>query len=577
VYLQLLPRACVVPEGPLLTGDRWDRDAVVQYLLDQQRFLELLMSIMYCLGGQGPRGTECFSLLHCNEPSAERAIYVYNGYLICITRHHKSRRATNQEFIVACYLPHRAGDLLYYYLVYIRRFVEMLQRTCFTHVRANSGLLFYGDAVLGFSAIPRPWTTANLTKTFKQVTRGILNELIGVQLYRQLSIAITEKHVKQLHRPFNHHDDRSPAADIEVAFAWQSGHRPLQRGTNYGLDGAFPDTLQPALLRVYEWASTEWHRYLGHQSRPPSTPAPAKAMDRRVIPFRPSTSDGPSALVHMDQDSDNRHRGPRDPENVLAPRCTEVPTPQGYGNGEGDAVQHPTTLKRAAATAHSQPILPIKRQKLLQLHSRGDSPSVEENEALTDLSPSRFHLDSVNPSAPPLNPENAMLHRAIIAATDHFEHLIDFQVIVCKQCKYAVLLNRLDTHLGSSKHRIGPIQRRQIQQEIATWPGLLQDEADLVRLPVPVGTPPPFAALEIHLDGRKCMTCHYIACTDCGIKRDCRDKHQWINPWATGHKAGDRRRAGESVDRPWIDGIHCQRFFVSGKRQEYFEVAAPRT
>ncbi|KAF1808266.1 hypothetical protein P152DRAFT_228565 [Eremomyces bilateralis CBS 781.70] len=37
---------------------------------------------------------------------------------------------------------------------------------------------------------------------------------------------------------------------MDIAFAWQSGHRPVQRGITYGLDGAFPDTLQPVLLRV---------------------------------------------------------------------------------------------------------------------------------------------------------------------------------------------------------------------------------------------------------------------------------------------------------------------------------------
>jgi len=30
----------------------------------------------------------------------------------------------------------------------------------------------------------------------------------------------------------------------------------------YGLDSAFPDSLQPALLGVYEWASSEWHKFL---------------------------------------------------------------------------------------------------------------------------------------------------------------------------------------------------------------------------------------------------------------------------------------------------------------------------
>ena len=57
-----------------------------------------------------------------------------------------------------------------------------------------------------------------------------------IQVYRQLSISITEKHIKQISQPFNCYDDKSVKADVEVAFAWQSGHRPLQRGTAYGID-----------------------------------------------------------------------------------------------------------------------------------------------------------------------------------------------------------------------------------------------------------------------------------------------------------------------------------------------------
>jgi hypothetical protein len=92
-----------------------------------------------------------------------------------------------------------------------------------------------------------------LTKALQEMTKKHFDEPIGVHLYRQLSIAITEKHVKRISKPFNLYDDRNPAADLEVVFSWQSGHCPLQRGITYGLDGAFPDSLQPALLRVYEW------------------------------------------------------------------------------------------------------------------------------------------------------------------------------------------------------------------------------------------------------------------------------------------------------------------------------------
>jgi hypothetical protein len=90
---------------------------------------------------------------------------------------------------------------------------------------------------------------------------------VNSQLFRQLSIGITEKHVREIHKPFNRYDDKGFDADLNVAFAWQSGHRPLQRRTTYGLDGAFPTRLQPALLRAYEWASTRWHEFLQLPSR----------------------------------------------------------------------------------------------------------------------------------------------------------------------------------------------------------------------------------------------------------------------------------------------------------------------
>jgi hypothetical protein len=70
----------------------------------------------------------------------------------------------------------------------------------------------------------------------------------------------------QISRPFHLNDDRSAQADTEVTSAWQSGRRPNQRGTSYAIDSAFPDSLQPALLRVYRWALDQWHQSIGLES-----------------------------------------------------------------------------------------------------------------------------------------------------------------------------------------------------------------------------------------------------------------------------------------------------------------------
>jgi len=155
---------------------------------------------------------------------------------------------------------------------------------------------------------------------------------------------------------------------------------------------------------------------------------------------------------------------------------------------------------------------------------------------------------------------------------EYFIHLRDYNVIVCRKCRYAVLPSRLDTHLASPKHRVEARRRAEIGQEVGTWTGLLRNEADLERFHVPRDSPPAFEALETHQNGRRCRTCPYIACTNQGIQQHCRDQHQWVNPWRSGVKSADRRRAGQSLERPWVEDVVCQRFFVTGPRQEYFEV-----
>lgn len=123
------------------------------------------------------------------------------------------------------------------------------------------------------------WKMQVLTKALVDHLRSTLGISIGVELYPQLSIAVTERHVKQISKPFNWFDDKTTSADIEVVFAWQSGHRPLQRGMIYGLDSASPDSQQPALLRVYRWASSEWHKFLRMDNAKPRHQHPRLSLD----------------------------------------------------------------------------------------------------------------------------------------------------------------------------------------------------------------------------------------------------------------------------------------------------------
>jgi hypothetical protein len=255
-YLDLSTKACLHPVYGLMSSDVWKIDAVHRYLREETSLLRNIMLMMYLRGGQAPRTTEFLSIECYNGPSTSRGIYVHSGSIVYVTRHSKARRMTNQEFQVARYLPKEDSNLVATYLTLIRPFADMLNRVCFGYDKERRLMFASPDKV------DKHWQSDILTGALKNLTQELSPQPFGVQIYRQLSIAATERHVKEISRPFDLNDDKSTAADIEVVFAWQSGHRPTQRGTSYGIDAAYPDSLQPALLRVYRWVSSRWHDFL---------------------------------------------------------------------------------------------------------------------------------------------------------------------------------------------------------------------------------------------------------------------------------------------------------------------------
>jgi hypothetical protein len=82
---------------------------------------------------------------------------------------------------------------MYRYLVYIRPVAYTILRKCFHHESANT-LLFAPISRFSKGSL---WSTKTFSEELKRLSRtvpGIPCD-IGVQLYRQLSIAITEKYL----------------------------------------------------------------------------------------------------------------------------------------------------------------------------------------------------------------------------------------------------------------------------------------------------------------------------------------------------------------------------------------------
>jgi hypothetical protein len=532
LYLTVFMRACTAPVDGLLQtrhGDgqgSWDVDAAQAYLHGHDTFLKNLMVLEQLDSGQAARVSELLTLEQTNTRSRLRGIGIFGGQMFSITRHNKARLTTNREFQVARFFSPQVAALMYRYLVYIRPTAYAILRQCFRHEP---------DRTLIFTPISRStgWTTKVFTEELKRLSRDALGtEMeIGVRLYRQLSIAITERHVRGALPTFNRFDDVTEAADPDVAFAWQSGHRPMQRHLIYGLDGAFPDKLQPSLLRLYARCSEKWHSFL------------------MIGPEAPPTND--IASVRSDTDT-------------ILPR-------QNLGQG--------TNAKKRKRISISSP--QTTSQTSLKRPRRGLSNTVSTEAPL--LSPSSSQVPCtlpddgrvINPSRPqPLavsRDGNSRLDsgKGKFQTYGTFVHLTEFNILVCSTCQYAVFADQVASHLLHKRHirNFTPRERKDLVSIIDEIPGLFRSQDCLLNFKWPRSDsqPIPFIKPPKH-DSLGCHICAYIANTERGMIEHYRKTHQWVN---------NRKRGGyqdKLLERPWRKHVSCQYFFHNSKGFRWFEV-----
>lgn len=513
-YLDLSRRACLAAVDGLMTDNSWDMDAVQRYLALHDEMLQLLMLLIHLTAGQAARGTEMLSVEYRNGPSTLRGICVYTGKIIVITRHHKCRRVTNNEFQVARFLPCQVARFFYQYLVYIRPFSCMIRRVCLG-INVDPSLLFFS-----VTAPKEPWKTQVLSKALRRFTNSRLGYGIGVRLYRQLSIAITDKHIQHISKPFDRHQDKGHIASVSAVFAWQSGHRPWERGTTYGLDGAFPDSLQPTLLRLYEWASGEWQKFLG-MGRPEATPGFEAAAATTMLQIQ-------------SESSYKQAKRPASPQLLTSPppskrTCVSRPV-------LGDI--SPNIMSTRLGRANQ--ILALEYEKRGSTNTGLDRIESESTGEYSEyaLPPSRIPLPFNYSSSIPAISELVLYNEK-------------YKALVCIVCGICIKPSPADKRHLMDLHGEWPLELR---KDILTYASrLCIAQPEEVVDPEP--TEDPLPGLSIH-DGWACKNCGYL-CTSLGtMKEHCKRTHQWrkanVNQW----------RAAK-----------VQTFFGGNKRR-FFEVAA---
>jgi hypothetical protein len=507
-FLEYSETICADSNLGLVTRNGWNMRAVRRFLRQEEALLERIMLMMYLRGGQAPRVTELMSLMCWNGSSTSRGLYIHEGVMMYVTRHSKARRATNQEFQVARYLPASDSLALATYLIYIRPFTEMVHRSCFDSDR-DRNLLF-----CSLEEPNKPWTANRLTSVLRELTKDVAGPPLGVRAYRQLSIAVTERHLVHVRSPFNRFDDKTAQADVGVAFAWQSGHRPLQRGVSYGIDAAYPDSLQPALLRVYRWVSTEWHKFLdcdgndGYTDKDSSSPVGGGVVSKTLW-RRGQSENGPatqSKLSRLENDRAQRRavgsrKAPFGPTRVAA-SGSQARTETNLGlHGKSDCIEisddHETDSSPLPAAVPSQSRRNIRR-------SRGSPCSSSSTRNGNGISTAADRQDSVvhqlgSPEFPHVN--NARPHLRLDTRNDdlsyQFEYLAEYKLLICKFHGHAVrnIKKHLESHMGSR------VAKRVAAQK---FDGLELMTPELINMPI-TGTTP-FPCLSPPVDAYLCLS-----------------------------------------------------------------------
>jgi hypothetical protein len=163
-------------------------------------------------------------------------------------------------------------------------------------------------------------------------------------------------------------------------------------------------------------------------------------------------------------------------------------------------------------------------------------------------------------------------------ASEYFDHLPEWHVVVCKECQHAVWPQQVKGHLQSKQHRITVKEAAAIAEEIQEWPGVAQYGSEFE---VPVHVDRPVPELPLYQDGTMCQLdstrCSYICRDTKTMKKHWRVQHGWSIRNGRGGSGADKKKAVDRRSEQGARKVHCQRFYPQGIHSHYFEVRQPQT
>jgi hypothetical protein len=157
----------------------------------------------------------------------------------------------------------------------------------------------------------------------------------------------------------------------------------------------------------------------------------------------------------------------------------------------------------------------------------------------------------------------------------YFEHVLEYSVAACTECRYAVWPDQIEGHL-QRQHKISYKEAEAVGQEVRSWAGLIQYPSELE---IPGSIQRPVPQLPLYADGMLCQLdpgyCQQVFRSSKSLKKHWRIDHRWSASSKRGRQSQTKQKSIQAQIEKGYRLVHCQQLFGSRHGSQYFEMQPP--
>jgi hypothetical protein len=186
------------PDG--VRPEAWPR-GVQEYFTALQLFRTKLLLLIHLVAGQPARIPEILSVRFRNTPQGQhRNVFLESGLVNVTTRWHKGYTISGDVKVINRFLPREVSEDFVRYLWLVQPFVERLE-VFYCQATRLSAFLWPADPG------GKQWSPVRVRRSLQQESFLGLGQILTIQSYRHIAIAISRKY---LATPYHFFDDGDP-------------------------------------------------------------------------------------------------------------------------------------------------------------------------------------------------------------------------------------------------------------------------------------------------------------------------------------------------------------------------------